>query len=105
MLLPKSALVIVAAAAAWGQSAPLSVASLNPHKVKVEQATYKGKPAIRVTDAMPPDAGPNEDRVAVLSANAAFQNGTIEADLAGEPAPGAFEGARGFVGVAFRVAP
>jgi hypothetical protein len=33
-----------------------------------------------------------------------FQDGTIEVDLAGEPAPGAGEGARGFVGIAFRVA-
>jgi hypothetical protein len=34
-----------------------------------------------------------------------FANGTIEVDLAGSPGPGAFGGARGFVGVAFRVQP
>ncbi len=34
-----------------------------------------------------------------------FHNGTIELELAGQPAPGAFGGARGFVGVAFRVQP
>ena len=34
-----------------------------------------------------------------------FANGTIELELAGEPAAGAAGGARGFVGVAFRVQP
>jgi len=32
-----------------------------------------------------------------------FSSGTIEVDLAGSPAPGATGGARGFIGVAFRV--
>jgi hypothetical protein len=32
-----------------------------------------------------------------------FSNGVIEAEVAGAPAPGAFAGARGFVGIAFRV--
>jgi hypothetical protein len=40
----------------------------------------------------------------VLS-NATFRDGAIEADVAGEPGPGALEGARGFASVAFRVAP
>jgi hypothetical protein len=34
-----------------------------------------------------------------------FSNGVIEVELAGAPAPGAFDGARGFVGIAFRVQP
>jgi hypothetical protein len=33
------------------------------------------------------------------------QNGTIELEVAGEPAPGSLGGARGFVGVAFRLKP
>lgn len=105
MTLPRPALVIFTAVAAWGQSLSLPLTSLKPHKVKVEQATYKGKQAIRVTDAMQPQAEGNEDRVAVLMTNSAFRDGTIEADVAGEPGPGAFEAARGFVGIAFRVAP
>ncbi len=91
--------------ASWGQSLPPSRTSLKPHNVNVEQATYKGKQAIRVTDAMRPQAEGNEDRVAILLANTSFRDGTIELEVAGEPGPGAFEGARGFVGVAFRVAP
>jgi hypothetical protein len=35
----------------------------------------------------------------------ALQDGTIDVDLAGRPAAGSAEGARGFVGVAFRVQP
>ena len=34
-----------------------------------------------------------------------FQNGTIELEVAGEPAHGSSGGARGFVGVAFRLQP
>jgi hypothetical protein len=34
-----------------------------------------------------------------------FSNGVIEAEIAGVPAPGAGEGARGFVGIAFRLQP
>jgi hypothetical protein len=32
-----------------------------------------------------------------------FSSGVIEAEISGEPGPGAGEGARGFVGIAFRV--
>jgi hypothetical protein len=92
------------AVAAWGQSAPVPPTSLKPRKVNAEQTTYKGKKAVRVTDAMEPKAEGNEDRVAVLT-NTAFQDGTIEAEVSGEPGPGAFEVARGFVGIAFRIAP
>lgn len=97
-------LACMAAAVLWGQSVPLPLTSLKPHKVKVEEVTYKGKRAIRVTDAVAPNAEGNEDRVAVLP-DTSFRDGTIEIEVAGEPGPGAFEGARGFVGVAFRVAP
>ena len=102
MRFPQCALILVAAAA-WCQSVPVTVAKLKPHNVKVEQVTYKGKQSVRVTDAMSPDNQANEDRVAVL-AGSSFRDGIIEAEIAGEPAPGAFEGARGFVGLAFRVA-
>src|SRR5579883_2489012 len=102
MTLPNSTALILVAASALGQS--LSPASLKPHKVNVQQVTYKGKQAIRLTEAVKPDADPNEDRLAIL-ANSGFHDGTIDAQIAGEPGPGTFEGARGFVGIAFRVAP
>lgn len=75
--------------------------SLRAHKVVVAQAEYKGRMAVRVT---PSDASGAEDQIAILKAGPAFRNGTIELDLAGRPGSGAGEGARGFTGVAFRIA-
>jgi hypothetical protein len=71
--------------------------------VKGETVTFKGRKALRVSDAAPAGAG-DEGRLVVLT-KTDFQDGIIEIDLAGEPGPGAGEGARGFVGLAFRVAP
>jgi hypothetical protein len=70
--------------------------------VKVDPVTFKGRKALRVSDAAPAGTG-DEARLAVLTKRE-FQDGVIELDLAGEPGPGASEGARGFVGIAFRVA-
>ncbi|HKY45810.1 MAG TPA: hypothetical protein VJM50_22150, partial [Pyrinomonadaceae bacterium] len=70
--------------------------------VKAETVTFKGRKALRVLDAAKPGSG-DEGRLAILP-KTDFQDGVIEVDLAGEPGPGAAEGARGFVGVAFRVA-
>ena len=94
------------------------------HNVAAEPVTFEGKPALRVTistDAktiydqqaaatpVPPGASAPSvtsflELLAVTEA-ADFTNGTIEVDLAGEPGAGAGTGARGFVGVAFRVSP
>lgn len=71
--------------------------------VKTETVTFKARKALRVRDAAPPDSG-DEGRLVILP-KTDFQDGVIEVDLAGEPGPGAGEGARGFIGVAFRVAP
>jgi hypothetical protein len=76
---------------------------LAPINVKTDQVTFKGQQAVRVTDTAPAGTG-DEGRLAILT-NTDFQSGTIEVDLAGEVGPGAAEGARGFVGIAFRVAP
>lgn len=81
-----------------------SLQGLKAHKVKAEPVTFKGRKAIRVTDAASTAGEGNEDRLVILTA-AEFQDGVIEVDLAGEPGPGASEQARGFVGVAFRVMP
>jgi hypothetical protein len=71
--------------------------------VKAETVTHKGRKALRIDDAATADLG-DEGRLAVIP-NTDFQDGVIEVDLTGEPRPGAGEGARGFVGIAFRVAP
>jgi len=99
------AFVLVGLAGGQARTVPLdSLQGLKPHKVKAEPVTFKGRKAIRVTDAVSASGEGNEDRLVVLTA-AEFQDGVIEVDLAGEPGPGASEQARGFVGVAFRVAP
>src|ERR1700754_2108968 len=76
---------------------------LKPLNVKIENVTFKGRKALRVNDAAPAGLG-DEGRLVVLT-KTDFQDGIIEIDLTGEPGPNAGEGARGFVGVAFRVAP
>jgi hypothetical protein len=71
------------------------------HNVQTGAVTYKGRKALRVTDAAPASVGDGE-RYVVLS-NTEFQDGVIEIELTGAPGANAGEGARGFVGIAFRV--
>lgn len=59
--------------------------------VSIAQTSFKGRTAIRVLAS--PDA-PNAASYAVVK-DATFRDGTIEVDLAGQPATGAGEGARG----------
>jgi hypothetical protein len=74
---------------------------MQPRNVRTEQVTYKGRKALRVTDAAPANVA---DGIQLVILNKTeFQDGVIEIELAGEPAANAGEGARGFVGVAFRV--
>jgi hypothetical protein len=78
------------------QEIPLSVGSLESMNVKLESVKYKGKNAIRVTGTA------DGEQLAILK-NSDFKNGTIEIEVSGQPLPGANEGARGFIGLAFRV--
>ena len=74
---------------------------LQPRNVKTELVTYKGRKALRAADAAPPNVA---DGIQLVILNKTeFQDGVIEIELTGEPAANAGEGARGFVGVAFRV--
>ena len=70
--------------------------------VKAETVNFNGRKALRVSDTAAAGTG-DEGRLVILS-KTDFQDGIIEVDLAGEPGPNAGEGARGFVGMAFRVA-
>jgi hypothetical protein len=81
-----------------------STKGLQPHDVTVEAATYRGRKAVKVVPAAAPGTKTAEGGgIAVLS-GPEFHNGTIEVDVAGKPGAGAPAAARGFVGVAFRVA-
>jgi hypothetical protein len=76
-----------------------SVERLTAKNVSIAQVTFKGRSAIQLIAA--PDAA-NATSYAVVK-DASFRDGTIEVDLAGQPAAGAGAGARGFIGVAFRI--
>src|SRR5215831_10048418 len=100
------AVLTLAASAGFAQvkttTIPLDKPSeMQTRNVKMEQATYKGRKALRVIDAAPANNA-NGDQFVVLN-QTQFQDGVIEVELTGEPGPNAGEGARGFVGVAFRV--
>src|SRR5439155_6691721 len=93
------AMAPLAPAAAESRSFPLqSLDGLTLRRVKAAPVSYKGRKAMRI-------ASEGEDNGLAIVAGSEFQDGTIEVDLAGEPGPGAQSAARGFVGVAFRVAP
>jgi hypothetical protein len=98
------ALSIFAGGILRAQTIPLDhLDQLKLVNVKAETVTFKGRKALQVRDAAAPGTG-DEGRLVILS-KSDFQDGIIEVELAGEPGPGAGEGARGFVGVAFRVGP
>jgi hypothetical protein len=90
------------------RSLPLETAAgLTLIRAKAEPATLQGRKGLRVTvsdEALrqytPADGELNQ--LAVID-GLEFSNGVIEAEIAGAPAPGVGEGARGFVGIAFRM--
>lgn len=102
-----------------GHTFPLTDATgLRLHNVSVVPATLSGRQGVRMTmaDAVQRrlEAMPAEERQRVLASGSVdeqlaliegvqFGNGTISAEIAGAPRTGAGEGARGFVGLAFRV--
>jgi hypothetical protein len=111
-----SALATLAAVAppAAGQEYRLdSARGLTLVDVQAEPVTFDGRRGLRVTisaDAKQrlaqktdgPPASP--EQLAVIDGSD-FSNGVIEAEIAGTPAPDAPPGARGFVGIAFRLKP
>lgn len=104
----------LAAAASTAQTLPLeSTAGLKLHNVQAEPATHQGKRGLRITysaeakqqfKSLKPDEQAFFETLAVIEGGN-FTNGVIEAEIAGEPAADASEGARGFVGIAFRLRP
>jgi hypothetical protein len=80
-------------------AAAQSVDQLTPHKVKVTAVDYQGKHAVKIVED---GTVPNGEAYAVAT-GPEFKDGTIEVEMAGRPAAGAGEAARGFIGVAFRL--
>ena len=67
--------------------------------VSITQTNFKGRSAIQ---AIATPTAANATSYAVIK-DARFRDGTIEVDLAGQLAAGAGDGARGFIGIAFRL--
>jgi len=95
-----AAVIVSSVPVLWG--VPLGAQSpdrLDGRNVSIAQVTYKGRSAVRVLAAA--DAQ-NATSFAVVK-DSHFRDGTIEVDLAGQPAAGAGSGARGFICIAFRL--
>lgn len=89
----------------------VSAEGLRLHNVSAEPATLQGKKGLQLTvsaDAshrlasMTPEQQGEIEQLAIVD-GLEFASGIIEAEIAGAVAPGAAEGARGFVGIAFRL--
>ena len=112
--------IVIAVLLAWPvaarQSKQLaldSAAGLRLVNVAVEPDVLDGKKGVRMASSpdalrrlqtMTPDEQAKMESLAIVD-GLEFGNGTIDAEIAGMPAPDAPEGARGFVGIAFRVRP
>jgi hypothetical protein len=76
-----------------------SIDNLVPHHVIINAATFQGRRAVHVVNQ--PTGGGN---AIVEVSGTSTVNGTIEVDVIGQPEAGSSPGARGFIGIAFRVA-
>jgi hypothetical protein len=107
-----AALIVPGAAARQAKHCPLeSTDGLRLHNVAAVPAMLQGKKGLRITiseeaqrrlQGMTPEEQARFPHLASID-GLEFANGVIEAEIAGAPAPGASEGARGFVGIAFRL--
>jgi hypothetical protein len=104
-------LLSTAAPAQERQMALETPAGLRLHNVAAEGVTHEGKKGLRVAvskealariDSMTAEQQAQVEELAIVE-GLDFANGVIEAEIAGAPAPGAGGGARGFVGIAFRL--
>jgi len=112
LVLATVALIVPGAAARQARHYALeSVDGLRLHNVTAQPATLQGKKGLRVTisdeavrrlQGMAPADQAQVQQLALIE-GVDFTNGVIQAEIAGVPAPGAPEGARGFVGIAFRL--
>jgi hypothetical protein len=92
-------LVLLSGARAWTADKSFSLesaAGLRLHNVTVVPETLDGRKGVRVT-------GSDASETMAVVEGLEFGNGVIEAEIAGAVKPGAAEGARGFVGIAFRL--
>ena len=111
-LAASSVMTLAPTSAAQVRAFPLeSPSGLRLHNVTAVPAVLDGKKGLRLTisddaarrlQSMTPEQQALFEELAVIE-GLDFANGVIEVEIAGEPAPGASGGARGFVGIAFRL--
>lgn len=87
--------LLTVAVAAFGQTA----SQLEATKATLTDVEYRGKRSVKVLA----DANAANASSYAIVKGSSFHNGTLEVEVAGKPAPGAGEGARGFIGLAFRM--
>lgn len=87
---------------AFAQQIPLEVNRFTPYGVEIKKEVYKGKESFVLEQSKATDS--NQKYTFARLNNTDFHNGVIELQLAGSLNKNAVEGARGFVGLAFRVA-
>jgi hypothetical protein len=76
----------------------LDVSRLDLKNTRSEKVSFRDSEAIKLEIRNAADG----DGLAMIKGSR-FRNGTIELDVAGAPAKGANEGARGFIGIVFRM--
>ena len=79
-----------------------SLTGLQLHNVMADLVTYQNRPAMKLIES---DEPANDEHALAIITDSTFQDGVIETEIAGLPQAGANEGARGFIGIAFRVQP
>lgn len=106
------ALIVIWPATASSQRKHFSLATtdaLRLHNVTAAPVTFQGKRGVRIAVApevvLRPEyrAGQIEPEAFAWIDGIEFSDGIIEAEVAGSPASGTYPGARGFVGIAFRL--
>jgi hypothetical protein len=82
-----------------------SLSGLEIINIKAEVAEYRGRRAVRLLkrDDQAAQGNAENESLAIINGTE-FKDGTIEVEVAGMPAAGAPADARGFIGIAFRVA-
>jgi len=79
--------------------------NLDPARVSVDIATYRGRRALHLVndDSVIAKGNPSGGQSLAIVKSSDFKDGTIEVDLVGMPRAGARPDTRGFVGLAFHV--
>lgn len=95
-------LVLQPAAATSPRRASIAIGSISPQAVEASEVTYRGKRALRLV-AISDSSNPDNDATFAQLALPAASDFVFEADVAGEPIA-TDSMARGFVGLAFRIA-